>query len=498
MVKLEENTKLFYDELNLECNINKLLDIAKKGILLYEPLFNYEKIKYHEYIIDISLMGNQYFVIYTKEQYNGLKSYITFPKSYNKLVVFSLDSWYFNSIPYCKSIIINIFLIEQLFEEQDENIINKLLVDNCNFFLLYLYKFKYISSYVLNLFYIDSIINCINYKFELFEYLYDNNDEYLNYLVIAKVLGLDNEIITNILSSFLSFECKNVQLLDYCSKIIKKYKVKAKSEKFRIPPRFPLRIIENYTDKIYMPNTLYIQCENNYIERFINATLSDNLLKQLSPKIQYTGISEVELNEYGIYGTLCKEKLKLIKKDDDDDDNNIQLVYDDDDKLYKNEINKHKLFNTKDLLIKKYDPQVYNSIFKYKIKYDNYNLELYEIYELFFVKKYLMNYNELNKILSNTEYIVKINYKTENNVEYIIMKFTYIISLIHNEVNSFIIHVLLRYYFKHNIIFKNNSLLLDIDRKINNDKNFLNIFEILSNTPHEIFNKYVDIECNNH
>jgi len=44
----------------------------------------------------------------------------------------------------------------------------------------------------------------------------------------------------------------------------------------------------------------------------------------------------------------------------------------------------------------------------------------------------------------------------------------------------------------YNVRYKNNSLLLDIhdDRY----KRYLNIFIFLSNTPHETFNKYVNIE----
>jgi len=70
MIEIEKNTNLFYKELNSTCDINKLLNFAKKGIFLYEPLFKYDKIKYHESVIDISLYSRQYFFIYNKKQYN--------------------------------------------------------------------------------------------------------------------------------------------------------------------------------------------------------------------------------------------------------------------------------------------------------------------------------------------------------------------------------------------------------------------------------------------
>jgi len=43
--KFENNTIRFYEELENECNLEKLLNIAKDGIFLYKPLFYYDKIK---------------------------------------------------------------------------------------------------------------------------------------------------------------------------------------------------------------------------------------------------------------------------------------------------------------------------------------------------------------------------------------------------------------------------------------------------------------------
>ncbi|KAG4082197.1 hypothetical protein H8356DRAFT_970252, partial [Neocallimastix lanati (nom. inval.)] len=59
--------------LNSECDPEKLLYIAKKGIFLDEPLLKYEKIKNHEYVVDISIMGKQFYTINNKKQYNRLK-----------------------------------------------------------------------------------------------------------------------------------------------------------------------------------------------------------------------------------------------------------------------------------------------------------------------------------------------------------------------------------------------------------------------------------------
>jgi len=42
MNNFEKNTKLFYQELNNNCDPEILLKLAKEGICLYEPLFNYD------------------------------------------------------------------------------------------------------------------------------------------------------------------------------------------------------------------------------------------------------------------------------------------------------------------------------------------------------------------------------------------------------------------------------------------------------------------------
>jgi len=135
MSKLEENTKLFYTELNNDCDINKLLEIAKKGILLYEPLYKYEKIKNHEYIIDISLLGNQLILINTIEQYNRFKNYTINPNNLNRPLY---NSFHFENISCYMTIIVNKFFIEQLINEENDLFINKLLCNsnNSNFYLL--------------------------------------------------------------------------------------------------------------------------------------------------------------------------------------------------------------------------------------------------------------------------------------------------------------------------------------------------------------------------
>jgi len=56
MTIFEQNTKQFYEELKGDCNKNVLLQLAKKGIFLMEPLFKIENLKNEDIIIDISIL----------------------------------------------------------------------------------------------------------------------------------------------------------------------------------------------------------------------------------------------------------------------------------------------------------------------------------------------------------------------------------------------------------------------------------------------------------
>jgi len=119
----EENTKDFYDELNGECDPKRLLYIAEKGIFLKEPLFKYDKIKDNEYVVDISVISDQFFLINNNKQYNRLKYFFKEDRYiYDK---------YRHLTPSCNDyfslIIINKYFIEKLLYEKDENFLNEVI-----------------------------------------------------------------------------------------------------------------------------------------------------------------------------------------------------------------------------------------------------------------------------------------------------------------------------------------------------------------------------------
>jgi len=87
----DEDIKAFYDEYNTICNPERLLEIAKRGILLYEPL-NPLRLA-HPYLVDISVLAHQNYMITNIDQYNRMKKLVVseqYKDQYNNSMVFNL------------------------------------------------------------------------------------------------------------------------------------------------------------------------------------------------------------------------------------------------------------------------------------------------------------------------------------------------------------------------------------------------------------------------
>jgi len=85
--------------------------LQEKGIFLYEPLFNNDKIKNDENVIEISILVGQYFMILNKNQYMKLID-LSFQKEKYDIYLFTSSDCIFSLI------IINRYLIEQLMNEK--------------------------------------------------------------------------------------------------------------------------------------------------------------------------------------------------------------------------------------------------------------------------------------------------------------------------------------------------------------------------------------------
>jgi len=537
MDKFEKNTILFYEELNNNCNPEILLNIAKKGIFLIEPLFNlsnYEKIKNHEHVVEISILADQFFTVNNEKQY---KKYVELSK--NKSISDKLYPYEHDSEIFYKLIIPNVFFFQQLMKETDEDFINEYIEYNKNYFLLYyLYKYKYIDSEILNLFILD--YDCLDIRFEIFEYFYFENKEFLEDLY-----KVNNEYPPIIIRFIIEKNARDIKILEYCDKKFNNYKkcygLLRVNELFRIPPCFPMNIMAKYTHNFFVRNNLTFHSEDKTTELIVNTIFSDEMIKNFKYLDKYKSALRYEIN-YECKYSLTKETIfdeeYLLMMDyidsltqennfiddvslnheneiiDDflnhenefiDDSLNHENKFIDDSLNHENEfididgnfnVCSKKLINsnTKNNLIKKYDVHNFNNKQKYII--DNYYFfNCNNLYELPFVKKYLNSEDEINKILNKPNYMNTLNLDTTINEEYIIIKFTYLISLIHNGCSDFIIKSLISEYIKfYGIKYIHKKLwfytgMEDYDNK--NEIYIAKIFGVLSNTPNKLFNSYL-------
>eukprot|EP00833_Pecoramyces_ruminatium_P013634 jgi/Orpsp1_1/1187666/evm.model.d7180000059314.1 len=268
----EKNTELLYKELNSNCNPDVLLQIAKNGIFLYEPLFKNNKLKYHENVIEISVLAGQYFMVLNRKQYqkfkelSSIKYYNIYPlmtKSYN---IYTL-------------LVINKYLIEQLMIEENDNFLLTIL-DNVHnkLLLLYSYKYNFISTKTFYTFYYPRNDQSeFNLVFELYEHFYFKDFKNL----------LDNTLDRNnivqkyrTVHKILYYYARDVNIFKYCIKKINQYKLYIHSERHRMPLYFPLEFLKKY-DSNFFPNKICITCEDKYLEEFINTVLPDYLINEL-------------------------------------------------------------------------------------------------------------------------------------------------------------------------------------------------------------------------
>ncbi|ORY05941.1 hypothetical protein LY90DRAFT_678417 [Neocallimastix californiae] len=225
----EENTKYFYNELNGECDPERLLCIAEQGIFLKEPLFKYDKIKDHE--LKYFFMEEDY--IYGK--YCHLNCFLG---------------------KYSSLIIINKYFIDKLLYEKDKEFLEKVVnKSETEFYLLAVVP---------------------DMTFEIFKYFYSNTHKHL----LEDLIKVNEDKIEDILIEILDVYGKDINILNYCLDKIKQYNLKIKDIRgYRVPMNHCFEILKYYSDKLCAKNNLYLKCEDKYAEEFINITFADSCLK---------------------------------------------------------------------------------------------------------------------------------------------------------------------------------------------------------------------------
>ncbi|KAL6602440.1 hypothetical protein U3516DRAFT_842203 [Neocallimastix sp. 'constans'] len=142
-IEKENNTELFFKELKSKtCNLEILYNLSLKGIYLYK------KIKYHEYVVDISLMNKQYFKIYNDRQYDRL---------IEKFEKYEGKNNTYNKNEYRQLIILNEYIIKKLVNDNNNSYILTLPKEHSHISLYCLLKYNYISYKIFDFFKSDTI-----------------------------------------------------------------------------------------------------------------------------------------------------------------------------------------------------------------------------------------------------------------------------------------------------------------------------------------------------
>eukprot|EP00833_Pecoramyces_ruminatium_P007245 jgi/Orpsp1_1/1181277/evm.model.c7180000076581.1 len=278
MTAIEKNTELFYNELNNRCDPDTLLNLAKKGIFLYEPLHKCDKIKNHEYVVDISLYSRQYFFILNQKKYKRLIECLENYELYN------IFSYYNNKYSIIKLIIINDFFLKELLNEQN-NLLIEDIIDGfeINYLLRYLYKFNIISSEMYYLFNINQVPNSL---YEFMNYFYYNEE---NHIFNSNINECNLDRFYTILN-LISLNGYDINMIKFCKNLFSKFNLKVPTNHifyYKFPLNLPLDLYKKYSEKIYLKNKYIIRHENKYFENAINILMSDSLIYYITNNTDY-------------------------------------------------------------------------------------------------------------------------------------------------------------------------------------------------------------------
>jgi len=332
-------------------------------------------------------------------------------------------------------------------------IINSL--HNNTLILKNLYKYKYITNNVYYLF-IQVYTKMSKITFEIFDYFYfnRNNNIFNNYL-----LTYSFDKIFKIIYSIIEIGYDE-NMLKYCSDLLEKYNIKIPSHinyMFDFSPNFPLNILKKYSNKIYMPKRYIVEHEDKYFEKFINVLFSEKYLcyEINNPENLFDFIgNDVLIKRYGFNINELKQMKYKIKYPENIDYNTLHYIIE------------HN--------------------FKF-LKYKNSKLKK----EKLFSKHILNNSKEVQKILDDINYIFTLDINF--NKEIFLIQISYIISLIHNKNNKFIIKYLLSFIkVDENIItYENNKIIFYHKDFVFDEKKFI---DVLLNVPNNVFKNYIELK----
>ena len=323
-----------------------MLEIARKGVYLYEPLFKYDNIKNHENVIDISILANQCFLINNDNQFNRLFDIYTKRKNKYKNDISRVEC-IFNLI------IINKYIMDIILtREQDRMLFAIRLKIGLNAIIKSLYKYKYINVKLFNLF--SKIVyteDKPNFKFEISEFFHNNK-------TLLKAI-LKNSIIVNyFLLELRSDNSISLSLLEYITENIDLSIVKH-NYYHSIIFHLPFDIIKKYKNNFLGSNKLYVRCSDKFSEDFINIMFSDRLIDSIFKKHE-------NIEKYGILKYYQEEYNFELNKNFTYEVINVEECNFDDSLFYKKNISHYEMLNP---FIMLKDSEQLDKLNKYNIKY---------------------------------------------------------------------------------------------------------------------------------
>lgn len=457
MAQYEKNTKEFYEELNGVCRPERLLEIAKRGIFLLEPLFRYERIREHEYVVYISALARQYFMICNEKQYMAFLKNINNVKIFNEFVELS-------RFDYCRLVIINEFFLSRLMEETNEFLLMTILESyDTNYLLRFLNKFEYIPDPIYSLF--NKKDKSTFFDFINFFYFGVNSCLFSYEPTTLKRLDKTNfqEMATMIGKSGYDIQMLNylVELLEYHHQILPVSDISF----FRVPLNFPVNALQYYTHKIYQSNLLQFQYSNKYVEKFFNTVFTDTYFNRV--------LTWEQRNSNLFF--FCNKDSNMFKRYDID---------------ISNFSGSYTIENQEEYQFQKELRRISNHLDTMEIneKEEEKEENIDEDDEI----QILNQYDKIDQLLKNPETIFSLREDLEKlsdpilklNLTYI----CYIISLIHHQLNDFIIMLftkILNETFR--VHYKKQKLYLYCDF---NSEQEMKLCQILNNIPHDIFRSY--------
>jgi len=303
----DEDIKDFYDEYNTICNPTKLLEIAKRGILLYEPLDS-DKLQ-HPYLVDISVLAHQNFMVSNIDHYNRFKTLIVCDQYNDEYIHNNI----FNLLIINKTFI-DFFIFDNDFIEYLMNSNESNNFSNYNYvrIILKLVEYGYVEETVVHNFFLQGISPNSSFLSTINDRLSDDT-------------GFDN-----------SYEKDFDVNMNFCNmkNIVKDKDIFSTGEKDNV---------ENCQELLVLQNFFYL---NNRIDEILNVLNEYNLIdfENLLNNEEYEDVLNLLLESQNSFKSY---NLEVLNKSQEntlllDNINDINMIY---------------LFDTKPNILKKFNMQ---------------------------------------------------------------------------------------------------------------------------------------------